>query len=372
MEPEEQVNVAISFILLGYIEDNFPASLDKYGDKDIFELFFTGNSYKFTKFSNKEIPQAINLWLSRLYLADKPYKFYLMIKDHNEKFELEVQLSLDDEKSFIKLEKALSNQNVKLSILSDLALLSEYIPELEKSIDDNSTLSFNLDNFAPLFLHILSVLRAIGIKVILPKSLQKILKPQLSLNLSTKDKIKEDRESFLTLENLLKFDWKIAIGDKKISITEFKKLLKDSRGLVRIVDQYVLLDDKEVEALLKKLDKLPDYLSQAELMQAALTGEVNEAKVAFDQQLTTLFNKLNTYTPVTTPNNLIAQLRPYQERGFSWLVQNIESGFGSIIADDMGLGKTIQVIAAILYCKNAGFLNRDRVLIVAPTSILSN
>ncbi|MDE5065375.1 SNF2 helicase-associated domain-containing protein [Wolbachia endosymbiont of Drosophila seguyi] len=88
----------------------------------------------------------------------------------------------------------------------------------------------------------------------------------LSLNLSTKDKIKEDRESFLTLENLLKFDWKVAIGDKKLSVTEFKKLLKDSRGLVRIVDQYVLLDDKEVEALLKKLDKLPDYLSQAELM----------------------------------------------------------------------------------------------------------
>lgn len=138
-----------------------------------------------------------------------------MIKDHHKKFELEVQLSLDNEKSFIKLEKALSNQNVKLSILSDLALLSEYIPELERSIDSNSKLSFNLDDFAPLFLGIVPVLRAIGITVILPKSLQKIFKPQLSLSLSAKDKIKEDRESFLTLENLLKFDWKVAIGDKK-------------------------------------------------------------------------------------------------------------------------------------------------------------
>ncbi|APR97870.1 DEAD/DEAH box helicase [Wolbachia endosymbiont of Folsomia candida] len=372
LEPEKQVNVAISLVLLGYITDNFPTSLSKYRDKCIFELFFTGNSYKFTKFSNKEIPQAINLWLSRLYLADKAYKFYLMIKDHNEKFELEVKLSLDDEKSFIKLEKALSNQNIKLSILSDLALLSQYIPELEKAIDSNSKLSFNLDDFAPLFLGILPVLRAIGITVILPKSLQKIFKPELSLNVSAKDKIKEDRESFLTLESLLKFDWKVAIGDKKISVKEFKKLLKDSRGLVRIVDQYVLLDDKEVESLLKKLDKTPNYLNQAELMQAALTGEMNEAKVAFDHQLTNLFSKLNTYTPVNTPNNLIAQLRPYQERGFSWLIQNIESGFGSIIADDMGLGKTIQVIAAILYCKNTGFLDEKRVLIVAPTSILSN
>ncbi|MDX5487267.1 MAG: SNF2-related protein, partial [Wolbachia endosymbiont of Andrena praecox] len=366
------VNVAISLILLGYIEDNFPASLDKHRDKSIFELFFTGRPYKFTEFSNKEIPQAINLWLSRLYLADKPYKLYLMIKDHHEKFELEVQLSLDDEKSFIKLEKALSNQNVKLSILSDLALLSEYIPELERSIDSNSKLSFNLDDFAPLFLGIVPVLRAIGITVILPKSLQKIFKPQLSLSLSAKDKIKEDRESFLTLENLLKFDWKVAIGDKKLSVTEFKKLLKDSRGLVRIVDQYVLLDDKEVEALLKKLGKLPEHLNQVELMQAALAGELDEAKVVLDQQIKNLFDKFNTYASVDVPSNLTAQLRPYQERGFSWLIQNIETGFGSIIADDMGLGKTIQVIAAILYCKNAGFLDQGRVLVVAPTSILSN
>lgn len=30
----------------------------------------------------------------------------------------------------------------------------------------------------------------------------------------------------------------------------------------------------------------------------------------------------------------------------------------SILTDDMGLGKTLQVIAAILYCKNAGFFNK--------------
>lgn len=385
IEPEEQVNVAVSIILLGYIANNFPASLDKYRDKNsfpslldkyrdehIFALFFTGKPYKFTEFSNKEIPQATNLWLSRLYFIDKPYKLYLMINDRYERFELDIQVSLDDEKSIINLKKALSNRSTKLSILSDIGLLSEYIPELERSIDDNSTLSFSLDDFAPLFLNILPVLRAIGVIVILPKSLEKILKPQLSLNLSTKGKITEDRESFLTLEKLLKFDWKIAIGDREIGITESKKLLKGSRGLVKIVDQYVLLDDREVEALLKKLDKLPEHLSQAELMQAALAGEFNEAKVALDQQIKDLFDKFNTYTPVDVPSNLTAQLRPYQERGFSWLVQNIEIGFGSIIADDMGLGKTLQVIAAILYCKNAGLLDKDKVLIVAPTSILSN
>lgn len=385
IEPEEQVNIAISLILLGYMANNFPAaldkyrekntfpsSMDKYRDKHIFALFFTGSAYKFSEFSNREIPQAINLWLSRLYLTDKPYKLYLMVKDYYERFELDIQVSLDDGKSIIKLKKALSNCSTKLSILSDMGMLSEYIPELERSIDDSSRLLFSLDDFAPLFLNILPVLRAIGVIVILPKSLEKILKPKLSLNLSAKGKIEEDRKSFLTLEKLLKFDWKIAIGDKEISITEFKKLLKDSRGLIKIIDQYVLLDDKEVEALLKKFDKLPERLSQAELMQAALGGELDGAKVGLDQQIKSLFEKLNTYVPVDVPSNLTAQLRPYQKRGFSWLVQNIETGFGSIIADDMGLGKTLQVIAAILYCKNVGFLDEDKVLIVAPTSILSN
>ncbi|MFP3023212.1 MAG: SNF2 helicase-associated domain-containing protein, partial [Wolbachia sp.] len=80
--------------------------------------------------------------------------------------------------------------------------------------------------------------------------------------------------------------------DKEISITEFKKLLKDSRGLIKIIDQYVLLDDKEVEALLKKFDKLPEHLSQAELMQAALGGELDGAKVGLDQQIKSLFEKL--------------------------------------------------------------------------------
>ena len=246
----------------------------------------------------------------------------------------------------------------------------EYIPELEQLIDKKCTLFFSLDNFAPLFLSILPVLKAIGIMIILPKSLQKILRPRL--NLQAKDKIVEDRKSFMDLQQLLKFDWRIAIGDKNLSIAEFKSLVHQSRGLVRIMDEYVLLDEKEIVDLLKQLEKLLKQLSQAELMQASLSGELDGAKVDLDKQLAALFSQLGNYQQVSVLQNLTAQLRPYQECGFSWLVQNIETNFGSILADDMGLGKTLQVIAAILYCKNAEFLIKDRVLIIAPTSLLSN
>ncbi len=40
-------------------------------------------------------------------------------------------------------------------------------------------------------------------------------------------------------------------------------------------------------------------------------------------------------------------LRPYQIKGFQWLYQLLEMGFGGILADDMGLGKTLQTIALL-------------------------
>lgn len=371
--PQDQVKAAMALIFSGYIGYNLPAPVERHQKHKIFQLFFRDKAQEFKEFSEKEIPATINQWLSNFYLSEKPHKLYLMVEE-KEEFELHVKVALDHKKEPIHLEKALStaDSELRLSLLADLALLTEYIPEFSKAIDKNSPIFFDLDHFAPLFLTILPVLKAIGIAVILPKSLQKILRPELNLKLKSKKGAGIDRKSFLNLETLLNFDWQVAIGDKKLSIDEFKKLLKASRGLVRLVDQYVLLDEKEIQALLKKLDELPEKLNQSDLMQAVLAGEFNGANVEFDKQLTSLSQLLGSYTPVSIPKNLKAQLRPYQERGFGWLVQNIQTNFGSILADDMGLGKTVQVIAALLYFKNEGLLNEKRVLIVAPTSLLSN
>ena len=46
-------------------------------------------------------------------------------------------------------------------------------------------------------------------------------------------------------------------------------------------------------------------------------------------------------------------------------------GFGSVLADDMGLGKTLQVLTTILYLKENNLI-KGNVLVVAPTSLLSN
>lgn len=48
------------------------------------------------------------------------------------------------------------------------------------------------------------------------------------------------------------------------------------------------------------------------------------------------------------PEELNAELRPYQLSGFNWMSQLSKNGFGGCLADDMGLGKTIQALTLLL------------------------
>jgi hypothetical protein len=47
---------------------------------------------------------------------------------------------------------------------------------------------------------------------------------------------------------------------------------------------------------------------------------------------------------VAQPEDLRAELRPYQEEGFRWLTGLGRLGLGGLLADDMGLGKTLQAL----------------------------
>jgi len=66
-----------------------------------------------------------------------------------------------------------------------------------------------------------------------------------------------------------------------------------------------------------------------------------------------------------------AELRPYQTKGFSWLVDRLSRYGGALLADDMGLGKTLQAIA----CIEHGFSSYSQTspaLVIVTTSLLGN
>lgn len=96
-----------------------------------------------------------------------------------------------------------------------------------------------------------------------------------------------------------------------------------------------------------------------------------------------LINSLLEPTPTTTelkesltlpPPELKANLRPYQLKGYQWLMSLYEQGYGGCLADDMGLGKTLQTLA---FLQQVHHLKPKPTypwasLIVMPTSLIHN
>jgi SNF2 family DNA or RNA helicase len=70
------------------------------------------------------------------------------------------------------------------------------------------------------------------------------------------------------------------------------------------------------------------------------------------------------------PQNIAAQLRPYQQKGYEWMTLMAEAGAGTCLADDMGLGKTLQTICFLAYQHN--LFPQQKHLIVCPSSLLYN
>ena len=69
------------------------------------------------------------------------------------------------------------------------------------------------------------------------------------------------------------------------------------------------------------------------------------------------------------PDEVKADLRPYQREGFHFLAYLAENNFGGILADDMGLGKTLQTLTWL-----AWLVGKDKVrkpsLVVCPKSVM--
>lgn len=99
-------------------------------------------------------------------------------------------------------------------------------------------------------------------------------------------------------------------------------------------------------------------------------GNLYDIDVNIDENIKEIFNTETYNLPL--PENLNANLREYQHVGYKWLAQNIQFGFGSILADDMGLGKTIQTLTLIFKLKEDKLIKKEKVLIVAPTGLLIN
>ena len=225
------------------------------------------------------------------------------------------------------------------------------------------------EDLKPFLFEARPALELLGVQVLLPKRLRKIFRPQLTAEISGTAKSSAGR--FLTKEMLADFSWKVSIGSRELTEAEALQLFEKKGEIVQLDDEYVWLDPAEIEAIEKRLKqkRKPGYL---ERLRGALTGEIEGAGVQVSGDIMEKLREISREKEIPVPDDIRAELRPYQKRGYSWLMKNFRLGLGSLIADDMGLGKTLQVITALDELKREGELKTGKVIAVVPATLLTN
>ena len=340
-------------------------------------LFFKNHPYSFTGVGENSLSGGIKVWLDRFFLTSENFKPIVTVTEQPDNI-FEVSVGIEDISNPDQLPLSLNailtqkqHENYRFKILQSLSLLSPFIRGLDKHINEqgNQAILFDFKEFAPFLLNMLPAIRLLDIKTFLPKSLEELLRPKASVKLKTKS---GGEGSFIRLDDLLTFDWQIAIGDQIMTPDEYKKLIRNASGLLKFKENYIYVDENDLEKLQKHFTNSKP-LSSYQLLQTALMEQYEGTPVILTSEVKEMIRELTSDKDIPLPIGLKAKLRPYQHRGFSWMYRNMRIGFGSILADDMGLGKTVQVIAFLLKMKEEGAINsKQRALVVVPTGLLNN
>jgi len=367
-------------------------SIKSYRFKDVKSGYYMVKNTDHRLFmKGKDLGEDFAQWFDELYLGKYDIiPFFQITKKDDELFELKVHIKNRKNNESVLIDKLYTDEKVWDANASDIAKIVEkqlnyalrYMPELEKLFEDedNLSLSLNLNEVYKIIAQTSYYLQKAQIEVVLPKELDRIVIPRASINAKVKAARSDDlmnifntvSSSTISLDDILDFSYEIAIGDNKISIQEYEKLLKENNGLIKFKDDYVLLDQVEGKKLLEQLATgNPKNMTRLELLHSSMSGTMGDYDFNYDDAYAKVLKDFSKPVEVTSPVKLTGSLRPYQQTGLKWLWTNSSKGFGCCMADDMGLGKTIQVISLILKLKEENKLSKP-VLVICPTTLLGN
>ena len=330
----------------------------------------------------KNIAVAIIEWLSTFNQNSNPIKL-LVTFDKEGEFEYRTKLSYSNQNKTNDIKNLFVDEDEKFRevVAAQIRSASEFMPSLK-----NIYCSFGFHEPVVKAIEIIknlskicSILNGFNVDIYMPKELQNILRPKLSIKTVLKQDVSkdflgtlDDPNSNYSLNDIMEFSYEIAIGDEKLTKEEFLKLIENSGELINFKNKYVLLNEAEIKKILENLDKPIDKeLNRLEFIHSVFAGKIDDFDTDYEDAIREAVKKHLNVKEVEPPDELKGVLRPYQVYGFKWLYSNIIKGFGCCIADDMGLGKTVQILSLIVKLKQEGKMDKPAV-VVCPTTLVGN
>ncbi|RDI41635.1 DEAD/DEAH box helicase [Falsibacillus pallidus] len=228
----------------------------------------------------------------------------------------------------------------------------------------------------------------VGVEILLPSWWQAMQDEKFMLKAKVKSTNTSYRPSFVGLNAMLDFDWRLSMNGTEISEDDFHKMVEQQRRLIKVNGEWMKLDPdmiRRIQDLMKRAKQ--EGLRVQDLLQQEMggMGEADEdedfdprafaqVQIELNRSLRNMMTQLEDFSEIPSvmvSPNFEGTLRPYQHQGMSWMLFLREHGFGAILADDMGLGKTVQLITYLLHVKEHGN-PASPALIIAPTSVLGN
>ena len=271
-------------------------------------------------------------------------------------------------------------------LLGELGRASRVYPQLVAGLRQPQPCAFGLD--ADGAYHFLDAaapaLDEAGFGVLLPSWWDKRRRLSLAATAATPVDGVVAGASRFGRNQLVDFRWQLAVGDDTLTEAEIAALAQAKAPLVRLRGQWVAVDPDQLRRGLDFLagKQARDQAGQAtvaEVMRlaAAHPDDVDTplplARVTADGWLGEFLSGAapQSVRPVELPEHFLARLRPYQERGLSWLAFLSSLGLGACLADDMGLGKTVQLLA-LEAAQRAESPAGGPTLLLCPMSLVGN
>jgi len=363
------------YIVSALITETIRSALEgkaEFSSDEMSQVFFQGRLYRAEGFLRRQTKAAVQNWLTPLYLSVSNANLMLFVDTlSSNRFSLTVMVK---KRNDLFLNPApvneflahASDQADKESVLKQIACLSERIPAITCAFDGKQ-IPLNADAFISLLSETRDYLAFFGAELVIPKGFKDLTRPKVAARVTSKS---QTAKSYLSLNSLLSFEWRITLGEDDLSTKEFAALIEGAEKIVLFKDNYYLIDPAEAKRMLEKL-RDPPRLDSMETLRALFSKDVDGHPLLYGEEIETLIKEMGKTRRYEAPRGLVGQLRPYQMRGYQWILSNFSNGFNVCLADDMGMGKTIQVIAVLLKLQENKELTKPA-LVVCPASVTLN